>query len=204
MLERIGLGFLNRVLRAPASTTGVDAAYHAVVNQARRGEFYQYAGVPDTLDGRFDLLVLHLALVAHRLKGGDGVARTWVRSLFERFIADMDRNLREMGVGDLSVGRKVKAMAHALNGRLRSYDLALTQGDGDTTLEIALDNNLYGTILTCPADAMAAMVAYIRSAVAALAEQPGERVLAGELHFPAPPGPLPSHRAGTGQGEAST
>lgn len=94
--------------------------YEAAVGQARLPEFYLEMGVADTLDGRFDMIILHVYLLARRLRqdGGRNAAKLQ-ESLFEVMFADMDRSLREMGVGDLSVGKQVKRMAKAFLGACR-------------------------------------------------------------------------------------
>ena len=91
--------------------------YGAVVAQARQVVFYRDLGVPDTVDGRFELIVLHMVLLLRRLnrEGDDGAALR--QALFDVLLDDMDRSLREMGVGDLGVGRRVKAMGKAFYGR---------------------------------------------------------------------------------------
>src|ERR1700694_313554 len=98
-----------------------------IVTQAREPLFYRDLGVPDTVNGRFDLLVLHLWMVVRRLspiEGGTGL----FQMLLERFCDDMDGNLREMGVGDLTVPKRMQAFGEAFYGRTAAYDLALTEG----------------------------------------------------------------------------
>jgi cytochrome b pre-mRNA-processing protein 3 len=105
----------------------IEAIYGMIVTQAREPLFYRDLGVPDTVNGRFDLLVLHLWMVLSRLKsieGGNGLSQT----LFDRFCDDMDANLREMGVGDLTVPKRMQAFGEAFYGRAAAYDLALTAG----------------------------------------------------------------------------
>ena len=94
---------------------------------ARHPVAYAEWGVPDTLDGRFDMITLHTFLVLDRLKGED---RAFRQELVDEFFRDMDRSLREMGVGDLSVGKKVRKMAEVFYGRLAAYDKALAGPDG--------------------------------------------------------------------------
>ena len=99
-----------------------------IVTQAREPLFYRDLGVPDTVNGRFDLLVLHLWMVLRRLKpieGGAGLSQ----ALFDRFCDDMDANLREMGVGDLTVPKRMQAFGEAFYGRAAAYDLALAAGE---------------------------------------------------------------------------
>jgi cytochrome b pre-mRNA-processing protein 3 len=105
----------------------IEAIYGMIVTQAREPVFYRDLGVPDTVNGRFDLLVLHLWMVLRRLKsieGGAGLSQ----ALFDRFCDDMDANLREMGVGDLTVPKRMQAFGEAFYGRTAAYDLALAAG----------------------------------------------------------------------------
>jgi len=105
----------------------IEAIYGMIVTQAREPVFYRDFAVPDTVNGRFDLLVLHLWMVLRRLKsleGGNG----FCQALFDRFCDDMDGNLREMGVGDLTVPKRMQAFGEAFYGRVAAYDMALQQG----------------------------------------------------------------------------
>jgi cytochrome b pre-mRNA-processing protein 3 len=113
--------------RIPSRGT-IEAIYGMIVTQAREPMFYRDLGVPDTVNGRFDLLVLHLWMVLRRLKpaeGGVGLSQ----ALFDRFCEDMDANLREMGVGDLTVPKRMQAFGEAFYGRVAAYDLALSAGE---------------------------------------------------------------------------
>jgi cytochrome b pre-mRNA-processing protein 3 len=180
-----------RLFRRPEATDAEPAAaaslYRAVVAQARQPTLYASYGVPDTLDGRFDLIALHMFLVLHRLKSGDEAARQLSQELFDTMFADMDRSLREMGVGDLGVGRRVRAMAEALYGRIAAYEAGL-EGD-DAVLTGALRRNLYGTLKTSdpPAAALPALCRYLRSAMRDLAGQALLRLQSGDVTFPAIP-----------------
>lgn len=93
-------------------------AYQTVINQAREPGFYTRYGVPDTLDGRFDLLVLHTALVLLRLQKDRAESERFSQALFDTLFVDLDQSLREIGVSDMSVGKKVKQMGKAFYGRL--------------------------------------------------------------------------------------
>ena len=141
-----------------------DELYAKAVAQARQPVFYQAAEVPDTLDGRFDLLALHMFLLLHRLGTEDN--RRLSQALFDLMFADMDRSLREMGVGDMSVGKRVKDMARALYGRIDAYEPALADIG---KLEQALARNLYAGAEVKPAT-LSAMARYVQSQVKALAE----------------------------------
>ncbi|MFQ5786093.1 MAG: ubiquinol-cytochrome C chaperone family protein [Alphaproteobacteria bacterium] len=154
--------------------------YGRLVEQARWPGFYRDWGIPDTLDGRFEMIVLHVLLVLRRLRreGKEGSALGQV--VFEVMIDDMDRSLREMGVGDLSVGRRVKAMAQAFYGRAAAYDMAI-ESDDDALGE-ALRRNVFGTVGPRP-EQLAALVGYVRGEAAALDTWPASELLAGGVCF---------------------
>lgn len=100
-------------------------AYTAITRKARSPAHYGAGGVPDSFDGRFDMLALHVHLVLRRLRS-DGVARDDIgQELFDIFFRDMDQAMRESGVGDLGVGKKIRKMAQAYYGRAAAYDTAL-------------------------------------------------------------------------------
>jgi cytochrome b pre-mRNA-processing protein 3 len=108
----------------------IETIYGMIVAQARDPLFYRHLGVPDTVNGRFDLLVLHLWMVLRRLRQGEGGMER-AQALFDRFCGDMDDNLREMGVGDLAVPKRMQAFGEAFYGRATAYDLALSNGQGN-------------------------------------------------------------------------
>ena len=116
--------------------------YGAAVAAARMPAFYTDLGVPDTLDGRFDLVGLHVFLLIRRLRAlpppGEGVAQ----AVFDAMFNDMDQNLREIGVGDMSIAKKVKAMWEAFHGRAVAYQSALDNVDPDE-MESALTRNVW-------------------------------------------------------------
>ena len=165
-----------------AAVTGL---YRGIMGQARRAEFFTELGVPDTLDGRFELLALHAFLVMHRLKGRETGDTALSRELYEAMVNDLDRSVREMGVSDLGVGRRVTTMVCGINGRVRAYDRGLAEG-GEALLA-ALDNNLYGTVHQVPAGALAAMAGYLQAAAALLAERSLEQLRREPPPFPPPP-----------------
>jgi cytochrome b pre-mRNA-processing protein 3 len=139
--------------------------------------------VPDSLDGRFETLALHVFLVAYRLKSASSaVAPSLSRALLETFVTDMDRSLREMGVTDLGVGRRVKAMTEGLYGRIKAYEAALAESD-DAALGAALRRNLYGTLDEAVQKDVAAVARYVRRQHEALAAQPVAELLAGRVRF---------------------
>lgn len=158
--------------------------YAEIVAQARRPTFYEDFGVPDSLDGRFEMVALHTFLVLHRLKQEPGGRGTELgQAVFDTMFLDMDASLREMGAGDLGVGRRVKQMATGFYGRIAAYEAGLT--DRGSGLSEALRRNLYGTVEPAP-HLPEAMAAYVRAAAVALAAQPGEALSAGRVDFPTP------------------
>ena len=175
--------------RAAGEARVASALYAAVVAQAREPRFFSALGVPDTLDGRFESVVLHVFLVAQRLKSEPSKAATGLsRALLESFVTDMDRSLREMGAADLGVGRRVTAMAEGLYGRLKAYEAALAE-TGDAALEAALRRNLYGTLDTPDEAALTTVCRYVRRQHAALANQTIAALQAGRVAFLALPDP---------------
>ena len=163
-----------------------DIAYRRVVEQARQRVFFSDYGVPDTLDGRFELICLHAFVYLHRLKADRPQSSPFCQSFFDRMFADFDRSLREMGVGDLSVGKHVKRMARAFYGRILSYEAGLA-GD-DLVLAAALARNVFGTV-SDPQSAAGDLAPYVRCVVRALQTQSAADLLAGDISFEVPPGP---------------
>ncbi len=165
--------------------------YAAAVVQARREEFYLSLGVPDSVDGRFDLLALHVFLLLHRLGKSGKPARALSQAVFDLMFADMDANLREMGVSDLAVGGRVKTMAKAFFGRIGAYEPGLEADRADPALlKQALVRNLYrGAPVGDPV--LTALVAYIRREDGALAAQSLDDLQDGRVSFGAPPPPDP-------------
>jgi cytochrome b pre-mRNA-processing protein 3 len=158
----------------------IEAIYGAIVAQARQPVFYRDMSVPDSVDGRFDLIVLHMWLVMRRLRAGDG-GTEWSQRLFDHFCADMDGNLREMGVGDLTVPKRMKKFGEAFFGRISTYDAAWEDVSG-AALRVALARNILGRP-TEPQKA-ASLAAYVRKAAASLDK--ADIVAAGTVTFPAP------------------
>jgi len=153
--------------------------YGAAVAAARDPVFYTSLGVPDTLDGRFDLVGLHVGLLIRHLRRRPAPGPALAQAVFDAMFNDMDVNLREMGVGDLSVGKRVRAMWEAFHGRAAAYEAALDDPDA-TKLEAALARNVWRGGLAAGAAALAAVV---RAQDAALAAQPLDALAAGTVRF---------------------
>jgi cytochrome b pre-mRNA-processing protein 3 len=157
------------------------ALYAPLIEQARRPAFYLQGRAPDTTDGRFELYTLHLALVVRRLRGESAFAAEASQALFDAFLGGLDIGLRELGVGDLTVPKKMRKLGEAIYGRFRSYDAALAADAPDGALEAALGRTVYAGMEDAP---VASLAAYVRRAEAALAETPVETVFERPLPWP--------------------
>ena len=138
--------------------------YEKVIRQSRQPVFYKDYNVPDTVDGRFEMISVHMILVLLRLKkNADEKMREISQRLFDEMFHDMDRNLREMGVGDLSVPKKMKVMMNGFNGRMHAYSKILMGWDeeGDETMQDVVARNVYGTSYEIDVNNIAAMSDYI-------------------------------------------
>jgi cytochrome b pre-mRNA-processing protein 3 len=122
----------------------------AVMAEARAPELYLAGGVADTIDGRFDLIVLHLYFLLRRLKEAGACGKAMSQFVFDAAFSNFDEALREMGVGDLSVGKKIRKMAEAFYGRLDAYERAVAQGTGGA-FEAAVVRNAYRGVPPEPA-----------------------------------------------------
>jgi cytochrome b pre-mRNA-processing protein 3 len=161
----------------------IEAIYGMIVTQAREPLFYRDLGVPDTVNGRFDLLVLHLWMVLRRLtpiEGGTGLSQM----LFDRFCDDLDGNLREMGVGDLTVPKRMQAFGEAFYGRTAAYDLALSAGS-EALAQALCKNILNGSEL----DKARRLAIHAEAVIAALASLDEATLLSASWNFPAPAQP---------------
>jgi cytochrome b pre-mRNA-processing protein 3 len=178
-----GLGkLIDRVLSGP-DRRGVIAQrlYAAIAAQARRPEFYLAFGVPDTVDGRFEMVALHAFLLFDRLKGQGDKAAAVAQAVYDVMFSDFDASVRELGAADLGVGRRIKFMTEALNGRFVAYKTALSSEPSE--LGLALRRNLYGTTEP-PDEPLGRMTDYVRHAEAELAGQPVDQLMRAVLRFP--------------------
>ena len=166
----------KRIFGRPALEQEAYAIYAALVSQARKPALYTDAGVPDTLEGRFEMVALHAFLVLRRLRkvesADEAVAKDLGQKLFDLLFDDMDQTLREIGISDLKVGKKIKEMASAFYGRIGAYDEAL--------LAAALQRNVYAQSEPAP-EAVALLAAYVRRAEKALADAPAVDLFKGEV-----------------------
>ena len=162
----------------PAETAASEL-YKVSVEKARDPVFYRDLGVPDTVNGRFDMVVIHLMLVFRQLRKVETTTHEIGEALLKLLFSDMDQSLREMGVGDMSVGKHVKKMAKAFYGRAEAYETGL---DSDPAiLHQALTENLYRHN-QAPAGALDVLTAYIKRMDAHLATQTAD-IATGRAKF---------------------
>jgi cytochrome b pre-mRNA-processing protein 3 len=167
--------------------------YAAAVAQARQPALYTDLAAPDTLDGRFELIVLHVHLLCRRLGGLGDEGAGLAQALFDTMFRDMDRNLRELGVGDPSVPRRIKAMIEAYYGRIKAYDAAF--GAGGDALAGTIARNVYNAADV--SDTAEAMAAYARRAQESIDAAPEAELLTGRVACP-PVAAEPARSGGQG------
>lgn len=170
--------------RKPFERTGFEL-YGAAVAAARQPRPFAEWGVPDTTAGRFELICLTAALLIRRLKAeanetGDALAQ----AVFDAMFSDMDVSLREMGVGDLSVGKRVKFLWESFHGRATAYEAAIAE-EADAPLAGALGRNVWAGAEP-PAGAPEQLAGWARRIAANLAGQGVDALVAGRAAFPVP------------------
>ncbi len=173
------------LFRRSSRSATIASLYGMIVAQARQAAFYRSYGVPDTVDGRFEMVTLHTVLVLGRLEGGSAGLRRLGQGLFDAFCEDMDASMREMGVGDLTVPKKMRRIGEAFYGRQAAYREALT-GPGDGPLAAALDRTVFAG--AAPALGAQRLAAYMRAAAGLLAHAEDTAFMRGEAPFPDPDG----------------
>jgi cytochrome b pre-mRNA-processing protein 3 len=156
------------------------ALYGAIVAQARSPALYADLGVPDSVEGRFEMIILHAALVLRRLRDGNEQAQEVGQEVFDLFCTDMDRSLRELGVGDLIVPKRMRKMAEAFYGRSAAYGAALAAG------ELALSEALARNVFTNGMETAPRLAAYVAAVAGRLAAVSPAAILAESLALPAP------------------
>jgi len=157
-------------------------AYIALVAQSRNRFFFTTLGVPDTLDGRFETIVLHAFLLQYRLRQD---APEFARFLSELFFEDMDASLRELGVGDSGVRHRIKRMGKGYHGRLQAYADGLTHADNEA-MKSALARNLYGTVADGDPKQLEAAANYLRRMHALLGATDTTVLISGDYAWPEP------------------
>lgn len=173
--------FFKRLFGHGQDLTPVQVIYASIVAKARQPEFYDYMGVPDSIDGRFDMIALHAILLMNRLGRGSSQAQEFAQRVFDAMFADMDHSLREMGVADLSVAREVRRMAEMFYGRAKAYRSAMAT-NVDTELPAAIARNIFPE--GGKEENIRALSSYFRGASRMLEEQHEAALLAGQVRFP--------------------
>jgi cytochrome b pre-mRNA-processing protein 3 len=155
--------------------------YNELVAHARRPAFYLSFGVPDSMLGRFEMICLHSFLLFRRLGKTDDKGRELAQHVHDLMFADLDRTLREQGVGDMGIGKRIKKLARNLYGRIAAYEAGLAGGTPELT--DALKRNLYASA-SASDEEVAAMIAYIKEAIESLDAQPTSAIMSGRVDFP--------------------
>ena len=163
----------------------IDQIHGEIVAAARAPALYRENGVADTIEGRFEMIVLHAALVTRRLLALDSQGAEMAQELVDRVFRGFEDALREMAIGDAGVARRIKTMAGDFAGRSRAYSAALDSGD-EAGLAAALARNVYGA--TTPPPEATGLVRRVVAAAAALDRTPIEDFAAARFRFPAAEG----------------
>lgn len=166
--------------RRRANRLIIDALYEQIVAAARQPVFYARWNVPDTPLGRFEMIGLHVFLVLRRLHDQTIAARDVAQELTDSFFADVDSSLRDLGIGDMGIPKRVKKLARMFYGRTGTYGEALDRNDRPALAEALLRNIRPGDARDAQADALAS---YVSQAAATLAAQPIEEIITGKLRF---------------------
>lgn len=156
--------------------------YGAVVTQARNPVFYTVYGVADNPEGRYELIALHLILTLNRLGQPDVSDEDLRRQTLETFVTDLDDAMREFGVGDPSVPKRVKRAAGGAHARNDVYSAALTADDDEALVRVVTEYVYQGQ----PSPSASALATYVRQTVGHLSAQPAQDLRLGVLTFPSP------------------
>ncbi|MGB3388234.1 MAG: ubiquinol-cytochrome C chaperone family protein [Pseudaminobacter sp.] len=162
--------------------TITDALYAEIVAAARQPALYSDWDVPDTPLGRFEMLSLHMFLFQHRVRGEAGTIREIAQVLTDDFFTEVEHSLRELGIGDMGVPKRMKKLARMFYGRTAAYADALERGDADA-LAVALARNIRPDATEWPQ--AATLAGYVIAADKALAGQDLEDIGSGRIRFPA-------------------
>lgn len=169
---------LKRLFKPRPAVVAGRALYASVVAQARTPALYTGLGTPDSVEGRFELYSLHTYLLLERLKGQGPQAAETAQVLFDTYLSGLDNALRELGVGDTVVGKRMRKLGEAFYGRVQSYEAALAALPDHTDLEALVARTVYAEQEQPQA---AAMAAYLLAQRGALAAQPVDAIIAGDV-----------------------
>lgn len=173
----------QRLFRRDPNRKIVEALYVSIVAAARREHYFSLWQVPDTPLGRFEMMSLQVFLVQHRLRNETGAARDVAQVLIDDFFTDVDHSLRELGIGDIGVPKRMKKLARMFYGRTLSYGEAIDAGDR-AALAAALARNIRPDDADWPHGA--ALADHVLDSVEQLRATPTDTILRGELHFAEP------------------
>ena len=182
MDKKVGRIVFGALFSHKSTSAAARDLYIAVVKRMREPVFYEDFSVSDTLPGRFDLLMVHVFLLLHRLKTEGEAAKGLAQEIFDIMICDLDQNLREMGIGDEGVRHRIKDMSEGYHGRVVAYEQALGTGDAETQLHAALHRNLYAA-LQVPDAHIAHIARYFLATRDHLANQPFAKLRRGDISF---------------------
>lgn len=169
--------------RKKANAAIVARQYQAITDAARHPGFYLAMNVPDTVMGRFEMISAHMVLYFRRLRGAGDVAEKVAQEVIEAFFEDLDHSIRELGVGDAAVPKRMKKIGRMFYGRANAYEAALDLGD-EAALAAALARNVHPDV--APAPDMTALARHMVSAAAALSAVTLQDIESGDLTFPPP------------------
>ena len=175
-----GNGWLSRFRRRHRAAK---ALYRSGVTQARLPVFYRHRDVADTVDGRFELIILHSFLIWNRVRTEGGEGARLAQALFDVQFRDLERALRLMGVGDLSIPHHIKRMMRGFKGRAIAYRDALENPDDPEIALTALRRNLFGTMPAASGVNVRWFAAYLRAGARRLAAQPWDAIRNGVIDF---------------------
>ncbi len=176
------LGFISSLFSS--GNPDVEKLFSAVLNHTREPIFYQDLEVPDSFDGRFDLLCLNSYLMINRLNKVDGLkGRKMAQTFIERLHAEFERASRNIGISDVSIGKQVRKMTQAYYGRAQAYDTAL-KSEVTGGLEEALSRNVYAKCEDpVSSNTLTGMASHVQQSISYLDQQVDESILKGEVEF---------------------
>lgn len=167
------------LFRKNTATEPVYAIYSAIVAQSRQPVFYADWLVPDTVTGRFDMISLHMALLFRRLRAEQGGQKAFSQAVFDLFFKDMDRSLREMGVTDIGIPKKIQKMGNIFFGLLAAMNEAMDRRDS-AALAAVLARNIFDE---GEGDHVQSLATYMLAQDDVLAAQSADAIMAGTIQF---------------------
>jgi cytochrome b pre-mRNA-processing protein 3 len=166
----------------------VEQTYAALTEAGRHPQFYERMGVPDTVMGRFEMIAVHMVLFLRRTTHAGPAARALAQDVVDAFFQDIDHSIREIGIGDMGVPKRMKKFARMFYGRYESYDEALSQGDC-SALAAALGRNVHPNGAGEAEAGLSILASHLMDVDAAFRATGEADILAGELIVPPPEGP---------------